>query len=287
MKKLCIFVLMLLVVATTMFAQEKPNVVIAPFKPVGDVTESDATAATELFTSQMVMQSKFRVIEHWDLDAVIEELHFQLSDWSSDSSKVQAVGKAVNAQYIVRGQLMKLGNQFFLSTTLLKIEGFEVVSASQDEFNYLGDILSVIPGMVSTMTEKIVPTVVKKTVDPIVGVWQAEKQWSSGPVTCTIEFVEDGTFRVIDWQYHRLNNPFFNIQVVESVYGTGYWQYSGNGIEIQVNLDSNNLGLRNYNTSIRYELSFNNNKLEINPGVVLRHSSISYEDKYIEFSRIR
>lgn len=286
MKKLCVFVLMLLVVATTMFAQDKPNVVIAPFKPVGDVTESDATAATELFTSQMVMQSKFRVIEHRDLDSVIDELHFQLSDWSSDSNKVQAVGNAVNAQYIVRGQLMKLGNQFFLSTTLLKIEGFEVVAASQDEFNYLGDILSVIPGMVKTMTEKIVPTVVKKSVDPIVGMWQSEKYWSNDVVTCTIEFLEDGTFNVIDWQYHRLNNPIFNVQVIESVSGTGYWEYSGNGIKIEVNFYSNNLGKRNYRTSFSYQLTFNNNKMSINPGFVLEHSSILYEDKYIEFSRI-
>lgn len=155
-------VLAICICINNLFAQEKPNVVVAPFESIGEITESDSVTITKLFTSQLVMQNKFHVVEHQNLDAVIDELHFQSSDWSSDNNKVQSIGKAVNAQYIVRGQLMKLDSRFFLSATLLKIDGFEVVSASQSEFDNLGNVLSVIPDMVNTMTEKIVPTVEKK-----------------------------------------------------------------------------------------------------------------------------
>lgn len=158
MRKKLILLLIVGASISTVFGKVKPTVIIAPFTPIGEVTENDTAAVTELFTSQLVMQNKFQVIERRNLDSVIEELRFQIGDWSSDTNKVQAVGKAINAQYIIRGQLMKLGKEFFLSTTLLKIEGFEVVSASQDKFNYLGDVLSVIPSLVSTMTEKLVPT---------------------------------------------------------------------------------------------------------------------------------
>lgn len=277
MKKLCVFVLMLLVVATTMFAQEKPNVVIAPFKPVGDVTESDATAATELFTSQMVMQSKFRVIEHRDLDSVIDELHFQLSDWSSDSNKVQAVGNAVNAQYIVRGQLMKLGNQFFLSTTLLKIEGFEVVAASQDEFNYLGDILSVIPGMVKTMTEKIVPTVVKKTVDPIVGMWQADSLGGGGILI--IEFFEDNKLQVHQWDYYDEDTVWWGNQQ-HTMSGEGYWEYYNSELKLDFNFYSSRFS--KMQRIVGYQFTNGNQGLKLDTPL-----KIGGRTRYSQFYRIR
>ena len=48
MKKLCVFVLMLLVVATTMFAQEKPTVVIVPFD-AKDVNQSEVDVISDVF----------------------------------------------------------------------------------------------------------------------------------------------------------------------------------------------------------------------------------------------
>ena len=55
-------VLAICICINNLFAQEKPNVVVAPFESIGEITESDSVTITKLFTSQLVMQNKFHVL---------------------------------------------------------------------------------------------------------------------------------------------------------------------------------------------------------------------------------
>lgn len=267
-------VLAICICINNLFAQEKPNVVVAPFESIGEITESDSVTITKLFTSQLVMQNKFHVVEHQNLDAVIDELHFQSSDWSSDNNKVQSIGKAVNAQYIVHGQLMKLDSRFFLSATLLKIDGFEVVSASQSEFDNLGNVLSVIPDMVNTMTEKIVPTVEKKYIDPIVGIWQAE----SYDGILVIEFFENNTLRVHQWDYYDEDSIWWGNKK-QSTSGEGYWEYWNS--ELKLNFKFYNSNFDRFNRTVEYQFDMGNRSLRLKPELKLKGVT-----KYYQFYKV-
>ena len=141
--------------STAVQQKERPIVVVAPFSKVGDVTLNDAEAVTELFASQLAGHGKLRIVEHGNLDAVLRELKFQTNDWSSDLGKVDAVGKAINAQYVVRGQLMHLGADYFCSVSVIQLEGLEIISSSNGQFKRLEEVMNVLPGMINQISKKM------------------------------------------------------------------------------------------------------------------------------------
>ena len=69
MKKLCVFLLMLLVVATVVFAQEKTTVVIVPFDTVG-VDETEADVLFEVFMNTPLNMLIMNFAKHGDTSSV-------------------------------------------------------------------------------------------------------------------------------------------------------------------------------------------------------------------------
>ena len=78
-KKLTVILLVLLVVATAVFAQEKPTVVIVPFDTVG-VDETEADVLFEVFTSEFAGLGKTRVVDRSSVDKIKaqHQFHFQV-----------------------------------------------------------------------------------------------------------------------------------------------------------------------------------------------------------------
>lgn len=145
MKKLCIFVLMLLVVATTMFAQEKPTVVIVPFDTVG-VDETEADVLFEVFTSEFAGLGKTRVVDRSSVDKIKAQHQFQNSDWSN-FEKVAQLGNALNASLVITGQLMDFSGTLVATFRMLDVNTMEIVatatertSGTEQLFENLGDM---------------------------------------------------------------------------------------------------------------------------------------------------
>ena len=251
MKKLTTILFAIVATMTLCFAQSV-TVVIAPFEAVGAVSKDDAEAITELFTSRMVMQGKFNVVEHRKLEQAKAELKFQAKEWASDDNKVVAVGKAVNAQYVVRGQLLKLGNQYFLSTTLLKLEGFEVLSASQEKLDKLEDAMSVLPKLASTLAEKIVPTP-KAPSSPIIGVWTSEFPYGGYlSFSATIEFLENGTVAVHNWGYIKNQKDWYGNQQSANTGGSGNYSINGSYLELYLQFYDNEMRPVRYSGTVNF-----------------------------------
>ncbi len=285
MRKLTTFLLVLVASVTLFFAQQRVAVVIAPFEAVGAVSKDDAEAITELFTSRMVMQGKFSVVEHRKLEQAKDELRFQTKEWASDDNKVVAVGRAVNAQYVVRGQLLKLGNQYFLSTTLLKLDGFEVLSASQEKLDKLEDAMSVLPNLASTLAEKIVPTP-KAPSSPLIGVLMADCETEN--CTCTIEFCEGNVLNVPDVVWHEVNSSFgMNSWKNPRSSGSGNWEIEGGGTNLQMHITLNNGMKLNYRG--KFFLTMGGKELHLdNFGKGIRIGRDRYEEViYKVFRKIR
>lgn len=145
MKKLCVFVLMLLVVATTMFAQEKPTVVIVPFDTVV-VDETEADVLFEVFTSEFAGLGKARVVDRSSVDKIKAQHQFQNSDWSN-SEKVAQLGNALNASLVITGQLMDFRGILVATFRMLDVNTMEIVATATERtsgtdqlFENLGDI---------------------------------------------------------------------------------------------------------------------------------------------------
>lgn len=151
MKKLCVFVLMLLVVATVVFAQK--SIAVSTFDITGGaVSSEEAEAITELFISELVATGKVNVVDRANFDKVIEEMKFQSSDWSN-SEKTIALGNAVNANMVVRGQIIKLGSKMYLSSTIIDLKTANVLSSAREQFNSLDDIFGLLTNFATKTVE--------------------------------------------------------------------------------------------------------------------------------------
>jgi hypothetical protein len=69
----------------------------------------------------------------------VEEMQFQTSDWSN-REKTATLGRVLNAQNVIRGQLMKMGNTIFWTATVLDVNTAQILSSSRQQLNSLDDV---------------------------------------------------------------------------------------------------------------------------------------------------
>lgn len=191
MKKMFLFVL-LVFLGMVVYAQQLPTVAVARFEPVG-VSNDEANVVTELFMAELVNTGTVRVADRANFDKIIAEMRFQLSDWSNDQKTVQ-LGRALNAEYIIHGQFMKMGNTYLMTATMLNINTAQRLYSAREQFQSLDHIFTAMPNVCGQIANKI------PTPNYFIGRWVSGtsiEQLSGRPgyvrLQCEIEFKSDGT----------------------------------------------------------------------------------------------
>ena len=150
MKKLLILVLMFVMATSAIYAQS--NIAVSTFDiTAGAVNSEEAEVITELFIAELVSTGKVTVVDRANFDKIIKEMKFQASDWSN-KEKTVALGNAVNATMVVRGQIIKLGSRMYLTSTIIDVKTASVLSSAREQFNSLDDIF----GLLTNFTKKVV-----------------------------------------------------------------------------------------------------------------------------------
>lgn len=136
MKKQLIILSLLL---CSILAYAEKNLAVATFDVVGNaVTQDEAEGITELFIAELVNTKKVNVVDRTNFQKIFNEMEFQSSDWSNPE-KTMALGKAVNADVIARGQIIKLGRKLYLSATIID-DAANVLSSAKREFTSIEDV---------------------------------------------------------------------------------------------------------------------------------------------------
>lgn len=133
----------------SVFAQQL-TVAVSPFQERSGFTKDEADIVTELFTAQLVSSGAAIVVDRNSFDQILAEMRFQISDWS-DNNKVARLGAALNADSIITGQLMRLGNQTIITANLLDIRTAQIVSSSRMQLNSLEQVFDKMPAFVEEM----------------------------------------------------------------------------------------------------------------------------------------
>jgi len=223
MKK-AILGLVLSLTAVIVFGQANvPVIVVTTFSTRGQtVTADDAEGITELFMAELAKQSGVRVVDRTSLDRVIAEMRFQTTDWS-DSQKTAQLGAALNAEFLVRGQINQLGSQISFVLTAFDIKTLEVVSSSTRNFSAdtifstgSAGLFNNIPLMASQIVDSLPPA------NYFIGRWQTPDG------NCILEFRTDGTVRVERYVY---GSTTYNS-------GTGVYSFDRYRIKISLNVGS-------------------------------------------------
>lgn len=154
MKKLCVFVLMLLVVATAVFGQEKPTVVIVPFDTVGVDETEELDVLFEVFTSEFAGLGETRVVDRNSFDKIKAQHSFQSSDWSN-SDKIAQLGKALNANMVVTGQLMSFKGSLVATFRMLDVNTVEIVATATERTSGTGDLFVKLGNIAKKLTANL------------------------------------------------------------------------------------------------------------------------------------
>ena len=128
MKKTVFSCILALFTLTGVFSQQQqPVVAVAPFEAKSGVSAEDAANITTVFYIRLGNTKSVRLVDRTVVERVIREHNFQAGDWS-DREKTAALGKALNAGWIVRGEIVN-----WRSSTLVTVQFFDITT-----FEYMG-----------------------------------------------------------------------------------------------------------------------------------------------------
>lgn len=151
-KIISIFILCCLSVALFSQQSAKPKVVIVPFDAKG-VPQDEADVVTELFISEYAATGKATVPDRNSFDKLAKEQRFQASSWS-DSEKIAKLGKAINANQAVVGQIMKFREEIIVTIKVIDINTTEILSSKTERLKDISQLFDKIPGICKELAEK-------------------------------------------------------------------------------------------------------------------------------------
>jgi TolB-like protein len=87
----------------------------------------------------------------------MNEQALQRSDWSNDITAAH-LGRILNAGWVIRGQITKLGNRIIVTSHSLNVETLEMTSSARMQMNNIEDAYDqmgpFVNGMVQTMISR-------------------------------------------------------------------------------------------------------------------------------------
>jgi len=185
--------------------QGLPNIALAGFDVVGSVTPLEVNLATELLMSYLAASGKVKIGDRAGLDKIAQEMQFQASDWA-DKNKTAAMGRALNAQFIVRGQIMRMGNNIICTSTMLDVNTAEILHTGRAQVDAIGKVFEgwyTNPskregwngsGLAQIYTQLTKDLPLAPPQNLFVGRWQCIREsYRNGPsMTCILNFQADG-----------------------------------------------------------------------------------------------
>jgi TolB-like protein len=152
MKKIIVVVVMVLT-AGLCFGQQA-RVEVAPFTALSVNAVSDAETIAEIFGLELQAKNVVRVYTRGNIAAVMNENRFQMSDLSSDE-KTASLGKAANADWVVRGQVQKLGAAIVITASLLDVNTLEIMAGAPMYLNTIEETAFKMNDFITTITQRI------------------------------------------------------------------------------------------------------------------------------------
>jgi len=153
MKNLLIFCTGLLAISYFCQAQQL-TVAVSAFDAKGGLSKDEAESVTELFIAELVKNRTIKVVDRNNFDKILSEMKFQDSDWA-DSKRVAQLGRALNANSIIRGTVMSLGGQIVITATLLDINTAQILSSSTLQMRRIDEVFEKLPPFTAEIVQNL------------------------------------------------------------------------------------------------------------------------------------
>jgi len=150
---LIFFSVVFIMICEPCFAKIKPVVVVAPFDAKG-VAQEEVDIITELFTAEYANTGLASVVDRNSFDKIKEQLKFQSSDWSN-ANKVAQLGKALNANHVVVGQLLKFRGQIITTIKIIDVNTTTILASYTEKIRDVEKVLDKIPSICKELSNRL------------------------------------------------------------------------------------------------------------------------------------
>jgi LPXTG-motif cell wall-anchored protein len=123
--------------STHLVAQEKtknskPVVAVLDLQVSGGILKSEAMALSDRLRSEMQELKKFDLIERSQMDALLKEQDFSVSELSE--SNAAKAGKLLSAEQVAIGTIGKVGRTYTVDVRLIEVETGKVINSSKQDY---------------------------------------------------------------------------------------------------------------------------------------------------------
>ncbi len=111
---------------------KKPLVAVLDLQVTGGILKSEALALSDRLRSEMQNLKKFDLIERSQMDALLKEQEFSMSEFSEDAAA--KAGKLLSAEQVVVGTIGKVGRTYTVDVRLIDVTSGKVINSSQQDY---------------------------------------------------------------------------------------------------------------------------------------------------------
>ncbi len=117
---------------------------------VNSISKSDMKSIISFLSASLFDTGKYRVIDTAQRDTILKELEFSYSGCSDDSCQLE-IGKLLSAEYIVTGDIAKVGTRYILSARMLETETSETAGIAKGIYASLDELIDDMPAFASAL----------------------------------------------------------------------------------------------------------------------------------------
>jgi len=149
-RRLLLIAVLLAGCAAFAFSQARPVLGILPF--TGGTGGDGETIAT-LISMEPAIMGAFTVVPRTAaLNALFDEHYFQLAGLT-DSDTIAGIGRMLNADYVLSGNIRRLGNRNLVIATIVNVETFEQVAGYYRTYLAIEEVRDFLPSMARSMVD--------------------------------------------------------------------------------------------------------------------------------------
>lgn len=144
-----IFILFIAVFNFQLFSEEKIKVAVLPFS---SANEEEGDTLASMFANELSKRKVYRVLtRNSQMEKVMKELNFQRSGLTDENTRIE-IGRALNAQYVLAGEVRKLGRNNILIVSMINVETLENKTGDNKSFRNIEDVIQFVPQIVNEIT---------------------------------------------------------------------------------------------------------------------------------------
>jgi Predicted integral membrane protein len=132
-----------------------PKLAVAPFNIANTgVNAQNAEALAQILTIEIANTGKYSVLPRTTtMQAAIKELTYQTQGYTAEEG-AKALGKAINAEYILFAEARALGNMNVFTAQILHVENASLLTGDSREYRVIDDGIKLIPELALLLTDR-------------------------------------------------------------------------------------------------------------------------------------